>query len=577
MNRLLLACGVVATTATLLLAQQPIPPRIPAAAVSGSEPIELVFLRDRGPVLLRLHVQVNGQPIHVRWQQYLGRWFDYLDRKNRGALDEAALLGAPNAQSMRNLAAQGGFLPNRGQSLTLRDFGKSAGETVSRAEFLDYYQKNGIGPIQVAAAPADATGPANDALFKMLDTDGDGKLSRAEIEAARDVLAKLDVDDDELISMRELAPTAAPQAFRALAVQPPPRGVPFQVEGKSFFHVNSDESRTKLAFLLLAHYDKDNDKRLSRAESGMSEADFAKLDRNGDGWLDLAELAHFTKRAPAVEGVVDMRSPGQNSGAAEPLVIRSLGSLPAKALTQGRGQATISLDGADLVVQNLDAGATRVAFNQFSFILQQLKAADTMMRGYVELKDLDTPQLQFLRSIFPILDRNEDGKLTEQEAQAYFDLQTQSRDFTAGFYVQEQGRNWFQILDANRDGQLSPRELLSAWSRLAPYDKNGDGYIDASELPLQFRVVFSPANQFFANVQVARPLGDVRRPGADNIYPPHAPLWFRKMDRNRDGDVSRREFLGSQEDFDRIDTNHDGLIDADEAAAATPNASAPRR
>jgi hypothetical protein len=43
------------------------------------------------------------------------------------------------------------------------------------------------------------------------------------------------------------------------------------------------------------------------------------------------------------------------------------------------------------------------------------------------------------------------------------------------------------------------------------------------------------------------------------------PVWFRKMDRNGDGDVSRREFLGTPEEFDKIDTDHDGLISVEEA------------
>ena len=38
------------------------------------------------------------------------------------------------------------------------------------------------------------------------------------------------------------------------------------------------------------------------------------------------------------------------------------------------------------------------------------------------------------------------------------------------------------------------------------------------------------------------------------------------MGRNRDGDVSPREFLGSAEVFDKLNANHDGLIAADEAA-----------
>jgi hypothetical protein len=43
------------------------------------------------------------------------------------------------------------------------------------------------------------------------------------------------------------------------------------------------------------------------------------------------------------------------------------------------------------------------------------------------------------------------------------------------------------------------------------------------------------------------------------------PEWFRRMDRNRDGDLSRAEFLGSDEQFRRIDTNGDGLISPEEA------------
>jgi hypothetical protein len=39
------------------------------------------------------------------------------------------------------------------------------------------------------------------------------------------------------------------------------------------------------------------------------------------------------------------------------------------------------------------------------------------------------------------------------------------------------------------------------------------------------------------------------------------------MDRNQDGDVSWREFLGPADTFVRLDSNGDTLIDADEAAA----------
>jgi hypothetical protein len=48
------------------------------------------------------------------------------------------------------------------------------------------------------------------------------------------------------------------------------------------------------------------------------------------------------------------------------------------------------------------------------------------------------------------------------------------------------------------------------------------------------------------------------------------------MDRNGDGFVSRREFLGSREEFDQIDANKDGLISPEEAEAYAARAGGKR-
>jgi hypothetical protein len=42
------------------------------------------------------------------------------------------------------------------------------------------------------------------------------------------------------------------------------------------------------------------------------------------------------------------------------------------------------------------------------------------------------------------------------------------------------------------------------------------------------------------------------------------------MDRNHDGDVSRREFLGPSGLFDELDADNDGLLSPAEAAASKP-------
>jgi Ca2+-binding EF-hand superfamily protein len=50
------------------------------------------------------------------------------------------------------------------------------------------------------------------------------------------------------------------------------------------------------------------------------------------------------------------------------------------------------------------------------------------------------------------------------------------------------------------------------------------------------------------------------------------PAWLSAMDRNGDGEISRREFLGTPEQFARFDANDDGYLESAEATAAAPPA-----
>ena len=106
------------------------------------------------------------------------------------------------------------------------------------------------------------------------------------------------------------------------------------------------------------------------------------------------------------------------------------------------------------------------------------------------------------------------------------------------------------------------RELLNALKNFDAMDKNKDGVIERTELAAQFRITASQgqSNGQFRNV-VFNPYNQTMPRTAAT----KGPLWFRKMDRNGDGDVSEREFLGTPEEFKEIDTDHDGLISVQEA------------
>ena len=49
---------------------------------------------------------------------------------------------------------------------------------------------------------------------------------------------------------------------------------------------------------------------------------------------------------------------------------------------------------------------------------------------------------------------------------------------------------------------------------------------------------------------------------------PVGPIWFQRMDRNLDGDLTWKEFLGPRHVFEELDLDHDGLISPEEAEKA---------
>lgn len=116
-------------------------------------------------------------------------------------------------------------------------------------------------------------------------------------------------------------------------------------------------------------------------------------------------------------------------------------------------------------------------------------------------------------------------------------------------------------IDFNEDGRLTLRELRQASQRLAEFDRNGDGAISAGEILPTLRVAIG------RGATVHRQLAAVRSIHAPAVAQSvKAPDWFARMDRNKDGDVSRREFLGGQGQFDQLDADGDELISIDEAA-----------
>ena len=539
----------------------------PAEVETVDDSQDVLYFGPGRPALLRLHLRSGGEPVAARWKAFMAKFFAYLDRNDSGGLDRVEARMAPNVAPMQQLLSGNVYnhIPTRGTAqvdFQLLDADRDG--RVSLEEFEDFYRKAGAGPVAVVANPRTAMGfvgiqdSLTERMFELLDTDKDGKLSKAEFDAAERVLIRLDANDDELISVAELG--GIPNGGRNVQVSKEMLRQPARV-GWQANQINplvllprSDVPRRNAAVMevvraLIKGTAQYKDNTLTLESSGLPQAFFDKFDTNKDGKLDAIELARWARGKPDGEITIDLAGPG------------GAGRISARSRATADDR-TLKLDNVRLTVvpTNGNAGIDSAK----DFLLGQLRAVDTTRKGFVARRELDTQTQMYLLAVFDLADRNGDGRLTEDELKTYIDTVQTAFGAQVNLSLSGTGQGLFQLLDTNGDGQLSVRELRQAWSRLSPFDADKDGCLSRDELPMQINLTVGPGSNGALRNRLA--LGMVRY-AASPRSGDRGPTWFLKMDRNGDGDVSRTEWLGSKADFDRIDTDKDGLISVEEAEA----------
>ena len=566
MNRLPAVILATALSAAPIGAAEPPPAAPPAGAFEGPDAVQdLIFLGENRPIFLRLRLSLGPQPFRLAWLDSVSALYRFLDRDGDGVLSKAEADREALATLVRVVNGGATALPRGDLDVAPRD------GVVSVAE-LTAALRTALGPFRVQVGRL-ATGRP-DALFERLDRDGDASLSRDELTDAAATLSRLDLDEDELIASSELEPFTDPTAILAEA-QPGRRAR--AVEVPPVVELEPDEVSLRPVRQLLKKYDKGSaraasggDNKLTLGEFAIEPAPFARADTDADGALDAEELRRWLSRpTPDIELTVQLSADA--SGGATVVVAGGAGSrpLPVWARSQSLGPADVEVAADEVRLEiHADDGAAALADTRRTS-LARFEAADTDNNGYVDQAELtrDKNRPSPLNDLLLILDRDGNGQLDSHEMTKFVDHQAEAARTRIVMTVADEGRSIFAILDLNRDRKLGRRELGGTTARMATWDHNDDGRVTAEEIPHHFLLTIGrgqPAGvgKFALGVNPTPPR-DAAGPVASG------PTWFRRMDQNHDGDVSRREFRGSKAQFDRLDRDKDGLLDPNEAASAT--------
>lgn len=484
-----------------------------AEGAPGLDEQDLVVLCPARPVLVRLHLQVARKPFLEPWRESQLKRFSLADKDNNGKLEKTERAG--------NFSGTG---------------------VLSREAFLELMW-NKEPPIEIRYDYGRSRGGA--ALFSLLDRNRDQTISADELTQVDRIIPRRDFDGDGSLSEDELTSFSG-----STAGANPAAGVVLLVNQRQM----SNEQATRLLGAYASATGTDQvGASLRSSDFALAPEVFSALDRTGDGRLEVTELSRFADRPADLELEIGLGR-GSRPGSFRLASWANAGKLGVSADSRSDGGFDINTQDAQITFRRNNRDPAQVDNDR-----KRLQEFDKDNNGYLtanELAGAGPFEKSFLQ-----MDADSDGKVFAQEFNDFVDRQAQMVAAKLVIEVVDEGQTLFDMLDANGDGRLSRRELGSA-SSLLELDRDGNKGISLAESPRRVRLELSRGGRPMAETPRERGPGASRRTRANAS---DGPEWFANMDTNRDGDLTPGEFLGSRADFDRLDRDQNGVIDASEA------------
>lgn len=499
----------------------------------------ILLLLPGGPMIVDLQLSLDGQPIEKGIDSLIHRVLEAADTNQDGRSTWDELI-----QNDEFLAGPFGYRATEN--------GPSAGADRQARQWKQRYDVDRNGRIDSreaqawlgrdtgrAARPFDLRSSrsafydarANSPTWRLLDADEDDVLTAEEQEQATSRMLAHDSEDDYILRPRDLS--ALRDQIRAA------EGDSLRYRPESDRHaallLEPDGDWYRVLYLV-------GDLYAPRRNLGLGSFPlfpnlFDQLDADGDGRLDEDEIAALLTLSPHLKLDVDFSGDSATASGAKlglSLLSPEIGSV--HRLSPSRWILSL----ADVAVV---------------FSANDMTPSDQRQTlGPTGAAATDPNQPASDPSDSAPSESDPPATMTNAASEAYSVARDEIR-----LMIHDRGDALFEHLDADHDGQLGEREILGAAGRLKSLDH--DGRLTADELPRRWTVAFLRGEG-----RVERPFYipvSARRTTTDS----KAPRWFRRGDFNGDGQISRREFLGTSEQFQRLDHNDDGFLEADEVQA----------
>jgi Ca2+-binding EF-hand superfamily protein len=390
-----------------------------------------------------------------------------------------------------------------------------------------------------------ATSGQSSALLPVLDRDHDGSLSKAELTAAAERLKTRDVNGDDMLTLLELssAPTMQYAIFSG-------RGYGYNGRQPRQTAVLLSPSTTDAML-----YSALQSQQITVANCTLTPHTFAALDVDENGVLDQNEVAGFETCDPHLRLVFRLGETGDEpAGVSLDEASEEIKDRVKVVSTQG-GSLHLALGAVALQIR---ASGSAPKPDYKSSAENLIKQWDKDKNMYLERDELPENQPGYQQQ-FNAWDADEDGKVYAKEIQATYELTQLPTQTRLAAMAGPVGNQLWSAVETSGDQRLSLREAQGAAENLMRLDSNGDGALQLGEIPqtISLTIGRGAVNAYnIAQVAPSQSTDDGAKP----------PAWHTRMDRNRDGDLTPREFLGAPAQFQKLDANGDGFICAKEAA-----------